>query len=304
MRVFFPRYLIESHREPWQSAKLVCELAKLDVHCLLEMDRSIDVVFCGGISVVEDAANGFKKDPYGRLVPGYRDFPKVPVVHYCWDLYPWVVTNKDYPDHRRWVHYMRELRRAKEVWVPTTPVVKRVEQFLKRDAHVVKCPVPFWDPDEPARDGGYVVDVMRRYPKEPNVGLVTKVCAELGIPHAETGASLSWDDYRRTIANARLLVSSYYEASTGSLALLEGYRLGKPVLLSDSPWHGGRDLFGDRATYFRWDDEQEFAATLNIVYQAGVTAPEDSAYWAEATYGETAFAHRMAERLREVVGGR
>ena len=306
LRVYFPWYQIESHREPWQSARIVTELADLGVQCLLEMGPSVDVVFCGGLYPVEDAANGYWKDPNHRRVVGYREFPSVPVVLYNWDLYPWLLEDRSHPEYERWRAYLIELERCAEVWVPSEPVARRTHQYLNRPSRVIRGPVCSWEPDAAPMNGGYVVDVMRKYKGDPNNGLVESVCHELGIPCVETGASLGWDHYRHTIANAGLLVSAYREASTGSLALLEGYRLGKPVLLSNSEWHGGRDHFGDRARYFQWDDPKSLRYNIADWYANRDALeywedPAECREWVEENYSEKAFARRMSEALRKVV---
>lgn len=311
LRVFFPWFRIESHREPWQSARLVVELARCGVRCVLEPDRACDAAFVASFGEAEDAAAGYSKHPHNRKMPGYRRFPRVKVVHYCWDLYPWVVDDADHPDGPRWRHYLAELRHAHEVWVPTPPVARRVEQYCRRSAVVVPpvyCP---WgpDPDCPARDETTVVDVLRDYPSDPNRDLVGRACAAAGLPWTKTRAGLPWDEYRRTVAGARVLASAYREASTGSLALFDGYALGKHVLLSDSEWHGGRDLFGDRAgvTYFRWDDPDDFAAKVRRLAHDPLPDPDSAQVlnrreWVEHTYGEAAFARRVADNLRRVCG--
>lgn len=305
MRVYFPRYQIESHREPWQSAALVVELAKLGVECVLEMDDRCDAVFVGSFLAAADAANGYTKHPHNIPFPGYKHFPDVPVIHYCWDLYPWQVEGKhdDNPDYAwRWLHYVKLLRQAAEVWVPSGAVLPRLQQYADRDGVVIPACTPLWEPPEPPRNGSYVVDVMRKYPQDPNRDAVREACAELNIPCVETGASLSWNEYRRTIANARLLVSAYAEASTGSLALLEGYRLGKPVLLCDSPLNGGVDYFGDRAAYFRWNDRADLKAKLQLLYdRPGCNSAPFADAWVRGQYGEAAFARRAAARLKEIM---
>jgi hypothetical protein len=96
---------------------------------------------------------------------------------------------------------------------------------------------------------------MRKYP-DPNKDAVRDACKELGIPCVESATSLPWPKFQKTVAGARLLVSAYYEASTGGLTLLEGYRLGKPVLLSGSPRNGASEYFGDRAYYFEWNSNE------------------------------------------------
>jgi len=306
LKVFFPRFQTESHRTPAESARLVVELAKVGVACDLEVRPDTDAALVMSVFATEDAANGYHKEPNWRRVDGYKQFRHVKVVHYCWDLYPWVVEDARHPDRIRWVHYLAELRKAAEVWVPTSPVARRVEQYTGRGAVVVPpvyCP---WEPlPGTVRDGGYVVDVMRNYPGDPNADAVGRACDELGVPWVKTGASMPWDEYRKTIAGARLLVSAYREASTGSLALLDGYRLGKTVLVSDSEWNGARDLFGYRASRFAWNDYNELKQRIDVFARYPSTArfnEAERATWVEDTYGEAAFARRVADNLGRLCG--
>lgn len=302
MKVFWPGYQIESHRNPWESARIVVELAKVGVECALELSHDCDAVFVGSISASEDAAGGYRKEPYRRYVAGYRQdqYKHVKSVQYCWDLYPWVVEDPNYSDTKRVAGYVDDLRHCDEVWVPSAPVNRRLYQYTGRYGVVMPVVISPWEPDEPPTDGGYVVDVMRRYPGDPNTGVVKSVCDELGVECRETGASMSWAEYKRTIANARLLVSAYREASTGSLALLDGYRLGIDVLVSDSEWNGAGEIFGDRAMKFLWDDRKSLKDSINFLANRKLVRLTTN--WPDNTYGEPAFARAFADRIRKVVG--
>lgn len=309
LKVFFPRFLTESHRTAAESARLVVELAKVGVNCDLEVAPDTDAALVMSVFATEDAANGYFKEPHHRHVPGYKRSRRCKVVHYCWDLYPWVVEDRAHPDRPRWVHYLNELRTAAEVWVPTPPAARRVEQYAGRGALVVPpvyCP---WEPDAtcPVTDSGLVVDVMRHYPGDPNADAVGRACDELGLPWVKTGASLPWAEYKKAVCSARLLVSAYREASTGSLALLDGYKLGKTVLVSDSEWNGARDVFGDRG--YRFDPDNPNDLKRSIKYACEMTeacGPKrdvaERRAWVEDTYGEAAFARRVADNLGRLCG--
>ena len=43
---------------------------------------------------------------------------------------------------------------------------------------------------------------------------------------------------------------------------MEGYRLGKPVVISNSKYMGARDYFGDKAIYFDDSSYEEFKKTI------------------------------------------
>lgn len=114
---------------------------------------------------------------------------------------------------------------------------------------------------------------------------------------------MGWAEYKRTIANARLLVSAYREASTGSLALLDGYRMGKQVLLSDSEWNGAKQVFGPYGNYFRWDSRGALKeAVKELTFTRKTFSLESYRSWVDDNYGEPAFARAFADRMRKVVG--
>lgn len=299
IRVFFPEFETEAHRQNWQGARLAAALADEGVECQLTVDRHCDAAFVASFSTFHDAAHGCRKDPFNRPVLGTKHFPAMPVIHYCWDLYPFKVEG---PDERwRWDAYREALRTAMAVWVPSACTMRRIVQYTDRDASVVLSSCPRWEPpDGCLRNGGYVVDVLRPYPGDPNVGAVRRACEELGIACHELGDhARTWDEFRSLIAGAALLVSAAHEASTGGLTLLEGYRLGKPVLISDSPRHGGRDYFGARAMYFRYDDPGDLRAKIKAL--AGYAVASDCRQWVDAHYSDAAFARRIAAGLREVL---
>ena len=67
----------------------------------------------------------------------------------------------------------------------------------------------------------------------------------------------SEEEFQKWLAEANLLLCPYYEASTGGLSLLEGFNIGKPVLVCDSPYLGAKDYFGDNAFYFKNGDYED-----------------------------------------------
>jgi hypothetical protein len=296
MKVWFPSYYLESHRDPTHRAHLAALLAERGYLCVgdesLEAAASCDVALIGAI---------FKHLPYKRVL---RAVPrKMPAVHVCWDLYPWAFESPDAP---AWEDYAGMLREAADIWVPNTGTAGRVRERVGQDAFVMKPAIHPWERPPVCGPQGCVIDVMRAYPTDPNYRAVTAVCAELGLPCLEPRHQMPQELYRSVVSGARLLVSAYYEASTGGLSLHEGYYHGVPVLCSDSPLHGGRELFGDRAHYFRWDDREDLRCRIEDLYRRGVeTEPRILAHrweWLRQEYGEEAYADRVAKRLKEVFG--
>lgn len=290
LRVFFPEYATEAHREPWQGAALVVALAECGIQCALHMDARCDAVLTATYWGDREAAHE------------YQRFPDVPVLYYCWDLYPFQVKveHEDGEQTKRWAEYVEHLKRARGIFVPSRCTVDRVRQYTGRGAWVVKSSVRTFR--EPVTDGGYVLDPVRKYP-DPNRWAVQEACQELRLPLVQSMNELPWAEYKKAVAGCRLVVSAQVEASTGGLSLLEGYALGKPVLLSDSPRHGGADYFGSRAHYFRHDDPADLRAKLQMLWDA--LPPRNVIAWrrwVETEYSEMAMARGIAERMREALG--
>jgi len=103
-------------------------------------------------------------------------------------------------------------------------------------------------------DEDYVCDPLRSIP-DRHEGWVEKACNELNIPYNHGGrgkgsSGRTWDEYKKFIANSSFIICPWYEASTGGMSLMEGYNIGKEILICNSPYMGAKDYFGDRANYF------------------------------------------------------
>lgn len=300
--IWFPEISTEAHRDTWRGAQLVVELAKLGIYCRARYDSDCRLAFVASFSTFLEAANGYTIHPNSHEVPGYRSIPELPIVQFCWDLYPFKVEAQDDPDRERWQAYIEELKYARCILVPSRCTVERVRQYTGQSAFVVRSSVGLWEPpDGKVWDGGYVVDVMRYYPGDPNANLCEEVCAELDIPCIVPRHNYSWKEFKRVIAGARLLVSATYEASTGGLTMLEGFAMGKPSLVSDSPMHGGIDYMGCCATYFKWDSREDFKCKLIELYnRPPQLAVETCRRWVEAEFSDAVFAKNLATYFRQV----
>ena len=78
---------------------------------------------------------------------------------------------------------------------------------------------------------------------------------------------MTLDDFRKTIAECSFMCTEYHETSTGGLTLLEGYRLGKPSVASDSPYEGVRDYLGDKAIYFDDNSYEDFKRVIKETWE-------------------------------------
>ena len=219
----------------------------------IEESFDVDVIISMGVAVMEET---------------WRAIEKFNATLYCynWDCYEWVWTNprRGEYDYKR---YGDLLHLAKEIWVPSECTGKRTTQWWRLENWVViRSSCPWWEHDN-IRDKGYALCCLRQIP-DPKWGQFAKACEELGIPYKMTRHQQSYASYQDIVAGCRFLVSDLNELSTGGLTLLEGYYHGKPCLLSDSPWHGGRDYMGDRATYFKHGDFEDFKNKLWEMYTA------------------------------------
>lgn len=291
LSLFFPDFFTEAHRTKERQRDLVESFNDLEVHVNHLNTDGCDAVFCGTIWQSESL-----KDC------------KLPVFHYCWDLYPWQLEGeaKECWKKHLWRPYVEQLKTCAGIFVPGESTARRVEEFTgRKDSKVVKAPVKLWEPPCAPFDGGYVMDVMRKYP-DPNKSAVWDACKSLGIPCVEGGANLPWEKFKRIVAGARLLVSAYYEASTGGLTLLEGYGLGKPVLLSNSPYNGAQEYFQERAPCFQWDEPESLKdwiyAGFNRQETCTVWAKQEEAkhcrQWVESTHNDQMFAFEIVSYLR------
>lgn len=283
IRIWFPKFLTEAHRFPWEGAALVTSLAQYGIECVPELDESCQLIFCGAFSLAREIREQVQ-------VSG------LPIVHYNWDLYPFQIEGRheliDYGN--QWLEYIEDLKTCTEIIVPSKCTTIRTIQYTGRSATVVRSAVRTFR--EPVKDGGYVLNAIRDYP-DPNRTAVKDACEELGIPFVNSGNNLPWDEFKRVVAECRLIVSAPYEASTGGLSLLEAYALGKPVLLCNSPHHGGVDYFGDRADYFQWDDCNDLKRMIKELYERPPRLnPEDCWNWVNTEFSN----QRMAKQLADV----
>lgn len=201
-------------------------------------------------------------------------WPTARLYCYNWDVYEWVWTRprkeeqEGTPGRIDYVRYGELLKRAREIWVPSNCTGRRTTQWygLTNWTRILSA-IPYWDHSN-VRDDGYALCCLREIP-DPWWGTFERCCAELGIPYRSTRHECSEAKYRDAVAGCRFICAPLYELSTGGLSLMEAYYLGKPVLLSDSEWNGGRDYLGDRADYFRHGDEQNFKEQLMYVFGRG-----------------------------------
>lgn len=204
-----------------------------------DIDESCDVIICWSLSQME-------------LTKKLRaKAPGVPLINYNWDVYEWTRTDARGYD---WDAYGRFLKESIDIWTPSIPVGMRMSEYYDiQKYHIIQTFARFFEPPVEVEDKRFVINVMRAQ-KDRNYGMFEKACTELGIPYYSPNHEWSETEFQEKLSTCTFLVCPYYEASTGGLTLLEGHRLGKPVLMSNSRYMGGREYFGSRARYFQHDN--------------------------------------------------
>ena len=215
-------------------------------------DATTDCNFliCGSVSVISDLE---------RL---HGVYPTIPIINYNWDVYEWYKTQ-----HYDWDKYGLFLNKSREIWCPSEEVILRTEEYFNagKKCKIIKTFARFFEYNN-VRDDRYIYQPMRYYNLDRNFGWLKRACSELSLPVKESLNILSETDFQNMIACCSFMVCEYYEASTGGLTLVEGYRLGKPVLVSDSVYMGARDYFGDKATYFIHNNYEDFKVKLKSMW--------------------------------------
>lgn len=198
-----------------------------------------------------DAFLSLQMGAYSDLIAIKKLFTNKPLITYVWDCYGWIFQHGRGYD---WHSYGELCKVSDEVWVPSHGQTLRLKQHWGIEhSRVIKCYAQFFDYDG-VKDGNYVCNPLREIP-DRQLGWIERACEELNIPYKNSGrgrgsTGRSWEEYKKFIAESSFIVCPYYEASTGGMSLLEGYNLGKEILICNTPYLGAKDYFGDRAFYF------------------------------------------------------
>lgn len=264
-----------------------------------------DVMISMGVTVMEETFRAL------------RLFPEAALYCYNWDVYAWVwqpglegkvqAKHASRPNEYDYVRYGELLRRAREVWVPSYCTGTRTTQWYGPGIkwHRILSACPWWDHPN-VRDDGYALCCLREIP-DPHWGLFERACEELGIPYRMPKHEKSYEEYQDLVAGCRFICAPLYELSTGGLSLMEAYRLGKPVLISDSPWNGGKDYFGARANYFFDGDledlKDEISFLMDLDSPAGVISRDHREY-IERNFSDKRMVDDMLARIKATGGKR
>lgn len=221
-------------------------------------------------------------------------YPKIPMINYNWDMYGWIF---DYPRGYDWDGYGQLLSESIEVWAPSHCTNVRMKEFFNLNHGVViKTFTIFFEPRK-IEDKRFVFNPLMPIP-DKNAGWFAKACIELGIRFLDRQTTFPREQYENAVAYCSFLVCPWYEASTGGLSLLEGYNLGKPVLISDSPYMGAKDYFGDRAIYFKCNDYNDFKLQIKNLWENTPKLDIQECKEFCSQYNAGNMARQMVERLK------
>ena len=198
----------------------------------------------------------------------HMSFPNIPIVSLTLDFYK-TVWHAPNPHGYDWNLYKHYLNKAEELWCISNEVILRMEEegIDKNKCRLMKIWARFFDYDGPIVDKRYILKTIRPYVSDKNYGWLESACEELDIPLKKPNHKASEEEYHKLIAECSFMCTDYHETSTGGLGLLEGYKLGKVSVISDSPYEGARDYLGDRAIYFNDNSYEDFKKTIKETWE-------------------------------------
>jgi hypothetical protein len=296
IRVWFPDFYTEYHREREQQVALADHFRAAGIEPAANFSSSCQAVFCGSI---------FKAGPV--IEARWRGaLEGLPVVHYNWDIYPFQVEGNP----RDWLPYLKELKAADLVLVPSDSVTRRMTEYIPhcRLPTIIHSCVRPWEvsgdlavPEYKTKVKGYALNVMRDY-CDPNRELAAQECGRLRIPLVQTGCRENWDTFKRLVAGARFLISPYYEASTGGLTLLEGLWHGVPSVIAKSLRNGVTEYIPMQwGARFNWANHAEFREALMEQWEHPFPVDLKEARGYIGTFSERGFANAIAGEITSLV---
>jgi len=204
----------------------------------------------------------------GLLDIFHKTYSKIPIISYMLDFYKSVWTAPN-PHGYDWHKYKEYLHKSMEIWSISNEGILRMEEegIDTNKCKFMKIWARFFDYEDPIEDKRYILNPLRPYVADKNFGWLKRACEELNIPLVETKNNMSTSEFQKVIAECSFMCCEYHEMSTGGLTLLEGHRLGKVSVISDSPYQGGRDYLGDRAIYFNDNSYEDFKNTIKEVWE-------------------------------------
>lgn len=185
-----------------------------------------------------------------------------PLAIYCWDYYKWAHEGK--APYWDWARYAEFLKKAQIIFVPSAAQQLRLKELLNLDSIVVRTGITTYD--LPVTDKGFILDPLRYYEADENAHWAEQAAKELDIPLVHSEHGYSQEEFRKLVASCTFITSCVREASTGALTLMEGLYLGKPCLVSDSPYMGARSYLGGYGYYFKHDQFDDLIYNMKLLW--------------------------------------
>ena len=235
----------------------------------------------------------------------HTNFPSIPIVNLTLDFYK-TVWHAPNPHGYDWAKYRSYLHKCVELWCISNEVITRMkEEGVEPDrCRLMKIWARLFDYEGEVVDKRYVLNAMRPYVADKNYGWLKRACSELQIPVVEPNHGLSEEEFQKLIAECSFMCTEYHEMSTGGLTLLEGYKLGKVSVVSDSPYEGARDYLGDRAIYFDDNSYEDFKRVIKETWDNTPTLNrKECEEFCDAHPTKEDMVDQMIERLQSLKEG-
>ena len=225
-------------------------------------------------------------------------------IFYIWDCYSWALNfnsvgikcNGSFD----WNRLQQILKFCDIVLVPNVGTQTTLASNLSVPSQVLLPWAPFFEYYNIV-DKRYVAFATTTYATDPTSSWGIKACKELSIPYISTADYPKFfvdnNNYKKLVGECSFLVNTYFEASTGGLSLLEGYNLGKPILISNSTLNGANDIFGDLAYTYEYGSFTELKIEIQRLW--GLARVEDREVCQKHCQKFTAAA--MAKRLQSKI---
>lgn len=244
----------------------------------VELDQA-DAIFCASVVSMEKAIMAHNET-------------KKPLAIYCWDYYLFAHDGRH--TGWNWKRYAELMAQADIIFVPSQAQQLRLKELLGLDSVAVKTGILTYEHE--ITDAGFILDPLRYYPDE-QAKWPEQAAKELGIPIIHSEHQYSQEEFRKLVASCTFMTCAVPEASTGGLTLSEGLWLGKPSLISNSPFQGANDYLESWAYYFQYDDYQDFKNKMKEMWE-NKPKPTDINFLRESMRESFSF-DKMAKELYE-----
>jgi len=233
----------------------------------------------------------------------HQKFQEVPIINLVLDFYKtiWTCPNPHRYDFELYKKYMKQ---SKELWCLSSEVELRMkEEGIDTHCEIIKIWARLFEYSGEVFDRRYILNPMREYKCDKNFQWLKRACYELKIPLAEPNHKFSEQRFQQVIAECSFIVCEYHETSTGGLTCMEGHRLGKNVIISDSKYQGAKDYFGDRAIYFNDNSYEDFKSTIKQTWDNTPKLNIEDCRKYTDSFTKDKMVDRMIERLKVVKNG-